>query len=52
MTVPYITLINILLEREAVPEFQQYDAHAGNSGGGGGTAVPRRRRARGADRTP
>lgn len=26
MTVPYMTLINILLERRAVPEFKQYEA--------------------------
>ena len=26
MTAPYMTLINILLERRAVPEFKQYDA--------------------------
>jgi lipid-A-disaccharide synthase len=26
MTVPYMTLVNILLERRAIPEFKQYDA--------------------------
>jgi lipid-A-disaccharide synthase len=26
MTAPYMTLVNILLERKAVPEFKQYDA--------------------------
>ncbi|HEY4275076.1 MAG TPA: hypothetical protein VGM68_06295, partial [Rhizomicrobium sp.] len=26
MTVPYMTLVNILLERKAIPEFKQYDA--------------------------
>ena len=50
VTVPYMTLTNILLNRRAIPEFKQEKAEAGSPGRGSGAPVPRSRGARGADR--